>query len=140
MKSDPRSLKRRPSRKPKHKLPLRKDYVVDRHSVEDSRYTCDGDGGKHIDSFKKHESLSLHDIIFSFITSLMSNLYTAVTRRNTTENNCIFSHAENRTALQPNVLTGIHRLLVTNKGWSPSTSVNKSQVQLQTPQSVSLQH
>jgi hypothetical protein len=50
-----------------------------------------------------------------FVTSLKSNLRTALTTQNTTENNCIISHSQNTTALQPNVfLTGTHRLLVIN--------------------------
>jgi hypothetical protein len=37
--------------------------------------------------------------------------------QNTTESNCIISHAQNRTALRPNVfLTAIYRLMVTSQG------------------------
>jgi hypothetical protein len=49
-----------------------------------------------------------HLLVVSFITSLNSNLYTVISIQNTKENNCIISHAQNTTALQPNVsLTGI---------------------------------
>jgi hypothetical protein len=62
----------------------------------------------------------------SLITSLKSNLCTAITTQNTTQNNCIISHAKNMTALQLNVfLTGIHQLLVTNKGGSDFSSERK---------------
>jgi hypothetical protein len=39
----------------------------------------------------------------SFIKSLKSNLCTSLTTHNTTENNCIISHAQDTTAFQPNV-------------------------------------
>jgi hypothetical protein len=46
-------------------------------------------------------------------------------------------HAQLATLLQQNTfLTGIHRLLVTNKERSPSPIANQFQGQLQTPQSV----
>jgi hypothetical protein len=87
--------------------------------------------------------LSLHDLStdhhllsVSFITSLKSNLCTALSTHNT---NRIISHAQNTTARQLNVfLAGMHRLLVTNKGGSAFPSTNNCQGQLQTPQSVSV--
>jgi hypothetical protein len=106
-------------------------------------------GGGEYRSCQKHDSMSLHDLVrcrylldVSFITSLKSNLCTALTTRNTTENITVFiSHAQNTTALQPNLfLTGIHQLLVTNKGPSPFLSAKNCQGQLQTPQSVSVIH
>jgi hypothetical protein len=77
-------------------------------------------GRSHVDSVK-NTCMSLptgiHLVVVSFIISLKSNLYTAVTIKDIAENNGIVSHAPNTVALQPNVLsTGIHRLLVTNKG------------------------
>jgi hypothetical protein len=54
----------------------------------------------------------------SFITTLQSNLSTAPTTYNNTQNNwnkCIISQAQNATAFQPNVfLTEIQRYLVTH--------------------------
>jgi hypothetical protein len=44
-----------------------------------------------------------HLLVVSFLTSLKSSLYTALSIQNTTENNCIISHAQNTTTLQPNV-------------------------------------
>ena len=53
---------------------------------------------------------------------------------NTTENDCIIWHAQNKTALQVSVfLTGIRRLTVTRKGRSPLPSANHSQYQLWNP-------
>jgi hypothetical protein len=68
--------------------------------------------------------VALHDFLsnghnllgVSFIRSLKSNLCTAVTIRDTTENSSIISHTQNITALQLDVLlTGMHQLLITNK-------------------------
>ena len=67
--------------------------------------------------------------VFSFITRLNSNLCTALTTCNAIQYNSIISHAQNTTTLQPNVLvTGLHRLLVTNKGRSAlaSTKIPRS--------------
>jgi len=72
----------------------------------------DSRGQKHIDSGKSL-SLSLNDLNtacrhyvgVSFITSLKSNLCTALTTQNTTGKNCIISGAQNTTALQNNVFT-----------------------------------
>jgi hypothetical protein len=88
-------------------------------------------------SCQKYESPSLHHVIcLSFITSLKSNLRTAQTTYNTTENNCIILHAQNVTTFQPNVfLSRVHRLLVTNSRRSPFPSANRCQGQLQTTQS-----
>jgi hypothetical protein len=75
----------------------------------------------------------------SFVTSLKSNLCTALTTQKTAENICITSHAQNTTALLLNVfLTGIHRLLVTNKGGLAFHSENRFQGQMQSPQFVSV--
>jgi hypothetical protein len=77
--------------------------------------------------------------LFSYITSLNSNSRKAVTIQSTKVNNCIISHAQNTTALQPNVfLTGIHRLLVTKKGQSSLPGANHCSGQLQTAQSMSV--
>jgi len=69
------------------------------------------------------------------------NLCTALKHSTLQKKNYIISHAQNTTALHPNmVLTEVHvrRLLVTNKGASAFPSANDCQGQLQTPQSVSL--
>ena len=50
-----------------------------------------------------------------------------------------YLHAQNTTALQPNVfLIGIHRILVTNNGRSAFLSATHCQGQLHTPQSVTV--
>lgn len=74
-------------------------------------------------SFQKLESVSLRDLLSTdhllgvpFITSLRSNLCTAVITLHTTENKCTILHTQNTTLLQRNAfLTGIHWLLVTAK-------------------------
>ena len=96
---------------------------------------------------QKHESVLLYELFsagrhllgVSFIRNVKSSLCKVPTTQNTTENNCVFSHAQNTTVLQPGVfLNGIHLLLVTNKGRSTLPSTNNFQGQLQTPQSGSL--
>jgi len=70
-------------------------------------------------------------VLFSFITGLKSIL---LHNSNHTEH----SHAQNTTALQPNVyLTGIQLLLVKKKGRAPFASAHHCQVKLQTSESVS---
>jgi hypothetical protein len=61
-------------------------------------------------SCQKYESVSLSDLPTGrhllgvlFVTNLKSNLFTAATVHNTTDNNCTNSHAQNTAALQPNV-------------------------------------
>jgi len=105
-------------------------------------------GGKHTCRYcQKQESLSLRDLRstgrhlsgVSFITSLKSDICTALTTQNTTENNCIISHAQTTTALQPNVsLNVLHRLLATDNGGSDFLHANHCQGQLQTLQSQSV--
>ena len=97
----------------------------------------DSERGWNKRSCQKYEFPSLHDVIFlSFITSLKSNLCTAQTTYDTTENNCIILHAQNVNTFQPNVfLSGVHRLLVTNSRRSPFPTANRCQGQLQTTQS-----
>jgi len=57
-------------------------------------------------------SAGLRLLSVSFVASLKPNLCTGLTTKNTTTNDCIFSHAQNTTALQPNVFpNGMHRLL-----------------------------
>ena len=74
-----------------------------------------------------------------FKLSLKSNVHTALTRQNNTEIWCINSHAQDTTALQPNVfLTGLHRLLVTNKRLSTSFTSNYCHDQLQGTRPLSL--
>jgi hypothetical protein len=99
--------------------------------------------GKRIKSCQKRASLSLHDLLAtcrrSFTTSLKTNMRSALTTQNTTQNNCIISHAQTTTALQPNAhLTGIRRSLVINKGGSAFPRGKKCQGQMQTSQSVSV--
>ena len=85
-------------------------------------------------SCPKRESLSLYDpfptgrhlLSVSFIKSVKSNLWTALTKYNTTKNN---------TKQDSVFFTTIHRLLVTNKGHSVFPSAKKNcQGQLKTPQ------
>jgi len=94
-------------------------------------------------SCQKQRSLLLHGLLstglhlldVSFVTSLKSHLLT--THVEHYKNNCITSHAENTTAVQPNAfLNEIHQLLFTNKGRLGFHSANICQGQLQTPQSV----
>jgi hypothetical protein len=76
---------------------------------------------------------------FTFVTGLKSNLRTPLTTRNSTEHNCIISHAQNTSSLQANAfLTGLYQLMVTNKARSAFPSTNHYQGQMQTPQSVSV--
>ena len=92
----------------------------------ESLNTRDDGRGKTYRSCQKLESISLHDLSTGrhllgilFISSRKSNLCRTVTTQNTTESNCVMSHAQNTNALQPNVfLSGIHRLLATNEGRS----------------------
>jgi hypothetical protein len=87
----------------------------------------------------KNMSLSHCMTLFPFVRCLVynkpkSNLCIVLTTQNTTENNCIISHAQNTTALQPNVfLSRIHRLLCTSKGRSrfPSQTTAKVIYKLQ---------
>ena len=101
---------------------------------------------------QQHESLSLHDLPStgrrlleaSFLTSLKSNLWTALTTRNTTKIILLYkylththththgrtrTHTQNTTALQPNVLLNvIYQLLVTSKGRSTFPASNNVKV------------
>ena len=104
-------------------------------------------GGKHTDPVRNTTLSSVHDFhstchhLFGvpFITSLQSNLNNALNTQNTTGNNCMISHAQNTTALQPNTfLAGIHRLLFTNKGRSAVFCANNFQGQVQTSYSVTI--
>jgi hypothetical protein len=98
-------------------------------------------------TYQKHESVSLQDFlstgrhllhVFIYKTSTVKFMHSS-NHTNTTAHSCIISHAQNTTAIQPNVfLTGIHRLLVTRKGRSSFPSANNCQGQMQTPQSVSV--
>jgi hypothetical protein len=84
-------------------------------------------------SCQQHEPLSRHAIgLFSFITSLKSIFLQS-------SNHTEHSHAQNTTALQPNIyLTVILRLLVKNKGRAPFPSAHYCHIQLQTSESVSV--
>ena len=95
----------------------------------------------------KDTSLSMHGLlstgrrllVVSLMTSPQLNLHTALTAPNATEHNFVTSHAQNTTALQSSIfLTGIHRLLVTNKERSAFPNANNCQGQLQSPRSVSV--
>jgi len=58
---------------------------------------------------------------------------------NNMQNNFIVLHAQNTTALQPNLfLTVLHQLLITSKGRSILSSSNHCQCQLKIRQSVSI--
>jgi hypothetical protein len=75
--------------------------LVSPESVESLKARDDG-REKTYRSIQKHESPSLHDLLYtgrhwldlSFITSLKSNLCTVLTTQNAIENNCINSHAQ----------------------------------------------
>jgi len=55
-----------------------------------------------------------------FITSLQFNLCTVVTNKNVTQNSSIIAHSQYTTEVPGNIfLTGMHRLLLINKGRSP---------------------
>jgi hypothetical protein len=110
-------------------LRLSEVNAVDMHTRDDSQ-------GKTYRSCHKHVSLSLHGFLstglhllrVSFITSLNWNLWTCVGTRNSAENSCIISHAQSTTVLQSSAFfTGIHRLLVTNKGRSAFLSPHNCQ-------------
>ena len=111
-----------------------------------SLYNSNFGRGKIYRSCQQHQSVSLHDLStgrhllsVSFITSPKSNLCAALTTQNTTESNCIISHAQNTTALQLNIfLSGIYRLLIRSKGPSAFPSANNCQGQPQTPESLSV--
>jgi hypothetical protein len=104
--------------------------------------TCDDGPGKTYRSFQKHEPLLLPDVISFYwllcircfvCNSLKAHLCTALTTQNTTTNNCIILHAQNTTALKPNVfLTGIASVIGHKQRTVPC------QGQLQTPQSVTI--
>jgi hypothetical protein len=108
----------------------------------ESLNTRDDIRGKHTDRVKNIR-LPLHYLLstgrrflgVSFITRINPNLCAGLTIHNTTENNCIISHAKTRWHFQPNTfLTLMHRLLVAGKGQSALPSVKHCQGQLQTQQ------
>ena len=124
-------------------------YWSEQHNIRYSRECCrlhrlgwvlntrDEVGGK-TSSWQTHQSRSLLDLStarnllgVSFITSLIyAHLWPQTALQKITY---YVTHARHTTALQPNLfLTGIHRLLVTNK-WRPSfPSPNNCQGHLQT--------
>jgi hypothetical protein len=74
-------------------------------------------------------------LVIWLITSLKPDFCTALNMHNGTDNNYVLSHAQNTTAVQPNIfLKAIHLLLFKNKGRSPFPRAKKYQGQLQTPQ------
>jgi hypothetical protein len=95
--------------------------------------------GKTYRCFQKHESITDlstgRHLLFSFITSLKSNLCTLQTTQNTTGHNCIILHAQNTTALQPHIFfSRMYWLLVTHDTrssfpsatWTANSSVSTS--------------
>ena len=69
-----------------------------------------------------------HHLLF-LTTSLKSNLRKAVATHNTTQNKCIFWHAQNTTALQLGLfVTGIFWLLVTSTGRLVFPSANHRKI------------
>lgn len=75
----------------------------------------------------------------SSIARLKTNLLTVPTTQYTTKDNPNISLTRNMTDLQPNVfLTGTLLLVVTNKGQSAFPRANYCQVQLQTPQPITI--
>jgi len=98
--------------------------------------------GKKYRSCQKHESLSLHDLLYTgrhlltcFVSNkAKSNLCTATTTYNITEINFMIFHTQNATVIQPNVVsTGTHWLLATNKGQQVFLTANDFQCELQIP-------
>jgi len=84
----------------------------------------------------KIEHLSLHDLLatgcclvsVSPVTSLTSNVCTALTTQNTKEHNCLIIQAQNAITFQPHIfLTGTHGLLVTRKEGSALLITNHCQ-------------
>ena len=80
--------------------------------------------GIHIDALRYLSPYHWNDLLstgrhllgISLIINPKKNLCTTVIVQITRGNNCIISHAQNTPAFQPNpILTGIHRLLCTNK-------------------------
>ena len=89
--------------------------------------------GKTYRSGQKRESLLLHGVFVYNKPEL--NFMHSSNHTGHCRNNCTISHAQNTTALQPNVmLIGIHWLLVTNTGQSAFPGANNCQDQLQTQQ------
>jgi len=74
--------------------------------------------------------------VFSFITSLKSNLCTSLTTQITKKNNYVITHTQNTTAFHPSLFCNL-KMRVTRKGLSARQS-NNCQGQLQTPHSVSV--
>jgi len=62
-----------------------------------------GVGGKTHRSVKNMNFYRCMTVVISLITSLKSDLCTALTMHNTNDNNCVLSHAQNTTAVQPNI-------------------------------------
>jgi len=90
------------------------ENTVDLHSVGRVLLTFASTvGGKHIQPVKNTSLLALYDRLSTghhllgvvFITSLKSNLCTALTTRYTTGHYSTNSHAQNTTALQSNVFS-----------------------------------
>ena len=84
-------------------------------------------GWKHTDleSVSPHCFLSTgrHLLGVPFVTSLKSDLCVFLTIQNTTENNCIISHAYKATPLEPNILlNGICQLIVTGRSAIPNVN------------------
>jgi hypothetical protein len=94
-------------------------------------------GGRTYRSCQKHLFISLHVAIPLFITILKSNLYTPLTKCDTTVNNSSTSYALNMTAFQPNAFFGgKHRLQVIKHASVSFPQRKNCQGQTQTPQSV----
>jgi hypothetical protein len=107
-------------------------------------------GGKRTIPFKNIGLLSLHDILFAgrrffgggggvpFVSNLKWNMCTALSTRNTTENNRIFSRALYTAAFQPDLFWNwMYKLLVTSKGRSALPNTDW-QGQLRTSQSLTV--
>jgi len=80
-------------------------------------------------------SLDLLGVLFT--ARLKPGWYTAVTTQNTTEKNCIMTHAQNASAFHLSVcFTGIFQLLVMGEGQSTIPTVNHCSSELQMSQSL----
>ena len=97
-------------------------------------------GGKTHRSVKNMNFYRCMTVVISLITSLKSDLCTALTMHNTNDNNCVLSHAQNTTAVQPNIYftDDTSFALQKTRDGRLSPKQKKFQGQLQTPQSVSV--
>jgi hypothetical protein len=99
-------------------------------------------------SSQKHQSVPLHYLNstglhllgVSLLNGLKSNLRSAITTQNSTDNNCTVSFAINMMPFQSTVsLAGIYQSPVTGRRWSAFCSIHSCYGQVQTAQSLPVQ-